>query len=156
MATQEYRIVTGEESEIHDEPHVQGSRITVRFIHELVESGDVDPKQVAEKYNLDIADVYEALAYYHNNPAEMRHVEQRHRGGSEGSGPPDLRDATRYLGVIDGVSVASGRKHRTRGSPPPGELRSRCRTYRLRPRTRERHGRHLDRGSIRCKKIGSS
>jgi uncharacterized protein (DUF433 family) len=79
MATQEYRIVAGEESEIHTEPHIQGSRITVRFVHELVAVEDLDPDEVAEKYNLDIADVYEALAYYHNNPAEMRDLEQRHR-----------------------------------------------------------------------------
>jgi uncharacterized protein (DUF433 family) len=33
---------------------------------------------VAERYNLDIADVYEALAYYHSNPEEMWRVEERH------------------------------------------------------------------------------
>ena len=33
---------------------------------------------LAERYNLDIADVYEALAYYHNNPEEMQRVEKRH------------------------------------------------------------------------------
>ena len=79
MATQEYRIVPGDESEIHDEPHILGSRITVRFVHELVEDADVKPERVATKYNLDIADVYEALAYYYNNPEEMREVETRHR-----------------------------------------------------------------------------
>lgn len=79
MATQEYRIVTGDDSEIHNEPHIQGSRITVRFVHELVEDEDLTAKDVAQRYDLDIADVYEALAYYHKNPAEMRRVEQRHQ-----------------------------------------------------------------------------
>lgn len=85
MATQEYRIVSGDKSEIHDEPHIEGSRITVRFIHELVEEADTKPERVAERYNLDIADVYEALAYSHNNPEEMRRVEQRHREAVEGA-----------------------------------------------------------------------
>ena len=83
MTTHEYRIVPGDESEIHDEPHIPGSRITVRFVHELVEDADVKPERVAAKYNLDIADVYEALAYYHNNPEEMREVETRHREAVE-------------------------------------------------------------------------
>ena len=28
-----YSIVPGEESEIHDEPHIEGSRITVRYVY---------------------------------------------------------------------------------------------------------------------------
>ncbi len=79
MATQEYRIVAANESEIHTEPHIRGSRLTVRFVHELVEEENVKPERVAEKYNVDIADVYEALAYYHSNPAEMREVEYHHQ-----------------------------------------------------------------------------
>lgn len=78
MATQEYRIVSGEESEIHNEPHIEGSRITVRDVYVRVEERGLSPERVAERYNLDIADIYEALAYYHNNPQEMREVEERH------------------------------------------------------------------------------
>ena len=78
MATQRNRIVSGSESTIHDEPHVEGSRITVRAIHERVEQEGIDPERVANGYNLDIADVYEALAYYHNNPKEMQQVAERH------------------------------------------------------------------------------
>lgn len=78
MATQEYRIVPGEESDIHDEPHIEGSRITVRDVYvRVTERGD-DPERLADRYNLDIADVYEALAYYHANPEEMARVENRH------------------------------------------------------------------------------
>lgn len=78
MATQQYRIVSGEESEIHDEPHVEGSRVTVRDVYVRVEQRGLSPERVAERYNLDIADIYEALAYYHNNPEEMQRVEKRH------------------------------------------------------------------------------
>ena len=78
MATQQYRIVSGQESEIHDEPHIEGSRITVWDVHVRVEERGLAPERVAERYNLDIADVYEALAYYHNRPEEMARVEKRH------------------------------------------------------------------------------
>jgi uncharacterized protein (DUF433 family) len=78
MATQQYRIVSAEDSEIHDEPHIEGSRVTVRDVHTRVEQRGLSPERVAERYNLDIADVYEALAYYHSNPEEMRRVEKRH------------------------------------------------------------------------------
>ena len=78
MATQEHRIVAGDDSALHDEPHIAGSRVTVRLVHELAEEADVAPETVAGRYDLDVADVYDALAYYHRNPAEMRRVEARH------------------------------------------------------------------------------
>jgi uncharacterized protein (DUF433 family) len=83
MATQEYRIVSGEASEIHNEPHIEGSRVTVRDVYVRVEQRGLSPERVAERYNLDIADVYEALAYYHNNPEEMQQVEKRHERAGE-------------------------------------------------------------------------
>lgn len=83
MATQQYTIVSAEDSEIHREPHIEGSRITVRDIHERVEGRGDPPERVAERYNLDIAEVYEALAYYHSNPEEMAAVEDRHEAAIE-------------------------------------------------------------------------
>ena len=60
-----------------DEPHVEGHRVSVRRIHALVEERGVEPRAVADSLGLDLADVYRALAYYHENPGEMREVEQR-------------------------------------------------------------------------------
>ena len=77
MATQEYRIVSGEDSDIHDEPHVQGSRITVRDIYARVEERGDSPATLADQFDLTVAEIYEALAYYHSNPDEMRRVEVR-------------------------------------------------------------------------------
>ena len=62
---------------VHDEPHIEGSRITVRHVYERVHGRGLRPETVAERYNLDIADVYHALAYYHEHPEEMREVERR-------------------------------------------------------------------------------
>jgi uncharacterized protein (DUF433 family) len=83
MATQQYRIVSSEDSQLHDEPHIEGSRITVRDVHERVEKRGVSPTRVAERYDLDVSTVYEALAYYHANPEEMRAVEARHERAVE-------------------------------------------------------------------------
>jgi len=79
MAKTEYRIVSGEESEIHDEPHIEGRRLTVRFVHDRVEGRGLDPGTVADRHDLDVADVYRALAYYHDHPEEMSKVERRRR-----------------------------------------------------------------------------
>lgn len=78
MAAQEvHGIVPGEASEIHDEPHIEGSRMTVWYVQQRVEERGLDPRTVADRHNLALADVYAALAYYHNHPAEMSEVERR-------------------------------------------------------------------------------
>lgn len=58
-----------------NEPHVRGRRISVRQVYALVEQRGEDPEAVADRYDLDVADVYHALAYYHDHPKEMRAVE---------------------------------------------------------------------------------
>jgi uncharacterized protein (DUF433 family) len=70
MTQQQARIVR----ELHDEPHIKGSRITVRYIHGRVEDRGLRPETVADRHNLDLADVYEALAYYHRHPEEMEEI----------------------------------------------------------------------------------
>ena len=60
-----------------DEPHVEGHRVSVRRIHALVEERGVEPRAVADSLGLDLADVYRALAYYHENPGEMNETELR-------------------------------------------------------------------------------
>lgn len=69
-------IVPGDESWVHDEPHIDGSRITVRYVRNQVEERGLRPETVADRYDLDIADVYAALTYYHNNTEEMHRVEE--------------------------------------------------------------------------------
>ena len=85
MAVTRHRIVSGDDSEIHDEPHIEGSRVTVLHIHERVENRGLRPETVAERLNLGLADVYDALAYYHRNPEEMQAVEERRQTVAEGS-----------------------------------------------------------------------
>lgn len=52
--------------------------MTVRQVHATVEEGDLRPETVADRHNLDLGEVCEALAYYHRNPEEMRAIEERH------------------------------------------------------------------------------
>lgn len=64
-------------TDLMDEPHVVGHRVSVRRIHALVEERDLDAQTVADRLGLDVSDVYRALAYYHDHPREMAEVEQR-------------------------------------------------------------------------------
>jgi uncharacterized protein (DUF433 family) len=73
MSQQSARIVR----EVHDEPHIKGSRVTVRHIYGRVHERGLQPETVANRLNLDIADVYRALAYYHEHPDEMAEVERQ-------------------------------------------------------------------------------
>ena len=83
--------------ELHDEPHLEGRRITVRFIKEQIEARGLDPRTVADRHDLDVADVYRALTYYYDHPEEMRQVEHRRQSAVEEhahltTDPDELRD----------------------------------------------------------------
>jgi Protein of unknown function (DUF433). len=94
-------VVSGDESAIHDEPHIRDRRITVSHIHALVEERGLDAQTVAERFDLTAAAVYHALAYYHDHPEEMRAVEEarreRHDAAAEDpriiTGPEELPDS---------------------------------------------------------------
>jgi len=79
MSEQMNTVISGGESEIHDEPHIRNRRITVSHIHALVEERGLDAQTVADRFDLTSSDVYHALAYYHDHPEEMRAVEERRR-----------------------------------------------------------------------------
>ena len=70
----ERRIV----QEMMDEPHVKGRRISVLQLRDRVEERGLEPRTVASRYELDVADVYRALAYYHEHPEEMQQIRERH------------------------------------------------------------------------------
>lgn len=79
MAQMARRIVSGEESDIHDEPHLEGRRVTVRRLHGLVEGAGRPAPEVAAELAVEPADVYAALRYYHEHPEEMQTVERQRR-----------------------------------------------------------------------------
>ncbi|QSG08972.1 putative antitoxin of wHTH fold [Halapricum desulfuricans] len=69
--------------ELHDEPHLEGRRITVQFLKEQVEERGLSPRTVADRHDLDVADVYRALTYYHDHPEEMRTIERQRQSAIE-------------------------------------------------------------------------
>lgn len=85
------------ERELMDEPHIAGRRISVLRIYDLVKSSGDSPEAVADTFDLDLADVYRALAYYYDHPDEMRAIrEDRERAfewatqQAESDRPPDV------------------------------------------------------------------
>lgn len=59
------------------EPRIEGRRVTVLHLYEQVEGRGLSPRTVAARHDLDVADVYRALAYYHEHPREMSEVRKR-------------------------------------------------------------------------------
>lgn len=95
MSQRVSRIVSGDESTVHHEPHIEGSRVTVRHVHARVEERGLRPASVADRLSLDVADVYEALAYYHRHTEEMAAFETRRQRAIESTPslePPTGRD----------------------------------------------------------------
>lgn len=76
MAQTSARIVSTQDT-LGGEPRIAGSRISVLQIYELVEGRGDAAETVAGRYNLDVADVYHALAYYHDNVGKMTEVRRR-------------------------------------------------------------------------------
>lgn len=72
MSQHETRIA----QDLLDEPHIQGRRIPVLTIVERVEGRGLGPQTVAERYDLDVAEVYSALLYYHDHPSEFEELRQ--------------------------------------------------------------------------------
>ena len=71
MAIQQYKLYSRRSPRRTRNPHLPGSRIIVRDIGQRVgERGD-SPVRIAERFDIDLAAVYEALAYYHGNSEEL-------------------------------------------------------------------------------------
>lgn len=96
MAERESRRIA---RDVLSEPHISGRRISVRQVYALVEERDVDPETIADRYDLDVADVYHALAYYHDHPREMRDVERERAAAMD-----EIRES---IDRPDGVDPAS-------------------------------------------------
>jgi uncharacterized protein (DUF433 family) len=75
MAQQAGRI----DHDLMDEPHVAGRRVSVLQLYEQVEGSGRHPADVAEQLDLDVGDVYAALAYYYEHLEEMAEIRDIHR-----------------------------------------------------------------------------
>ncbi len=59
------------------EPHIEGRRIPVLTLRTHVEERGEDPRAVAAQFDLEVADVYRALTYYHEHPDEMQEARKK-------------------------------------------------------------------------------
>jgi uncharacterized protein (DUF433 family) len=69
------------------DPRIDGTRIGVLHVHELVARGNHSPVDVADQLGISLGEVYSALAYYHEHPGEMREVRRSHEDAES-----DLRE----------------------------------------------------------------
>jgi len=60
------------------DPRIEGTRISVRHVYELVGQGDHQPVDIADQLDISLGEVYSALAYYHEQPDVMREVRRSH------------------------------------------------------------------------------
>ena len=61
------------------DPRIEGTRVGVLHVYELVVGGDHSAADVADQLDLSLGEVYSALAYYHEHPEEMRAVRKAHQ-----------------------------------------------------------------------------
>lgn len=58
------------------EPRLEGTRVGVLDIYELVVDGGYSPADVADQLDCSLSEIYTALAYYYEYPDEMRALRQ--------------------------------------------------------------------------------
>lgn len=58
------------------EPRIEGTRIGVLDVYELVVEGGHSPADAADQLDRSLGEIYTALAYYHEHPEEMRALRQ--------------------------------------------------------------------------------
>lgn len=59
------------------QPRIEGRRISVLQIVEWVHEEGMDPETVAAEFDLDMAEIYRALAYYYENIDSMETWRER-------------------------------------------------------------------------------
>ena len=76
MATQDTSRIVATDDVLGGKPRIEGRRLGVYYLREQVEGRGRDPHEVADEHDLDVADVYHALAYFYSHPEEMDRIEQ--------------------------------------------------------------------------------
>lgn len=61
------------------DPRIEGRRIGVLHVYRSHVQAHESPEEIAEDYDISLAEVHAALAYAFNNPDEIEALEQRNR-----------------------------------------------------------------------------
>ena len=67
---------------LHGHPRIDGTRIGVLHVYDMVVGG-AEPAEVADSLDIDLGRVYEALAYYYDNPDEMWDVRTQEEAATD-------------------------------------------------------------------------
>lgn len=59
------------------QPRLEGRRISVLQVVEMVLEADNSPEYVADQLGISLADVHAALSYYYDHPDEMEALRER-------------------------------------------------------------------------------
>lgn len=75
-------------------PRIAGARVGVLDIYELVTGGGYTPEDVADQLGFSLAEIYAALAHYHEHSEEMLELrrerdEMKSRHDEEALSPPE-------------------------------------------------------------------
>ncbi|MFB6141410.1 MAG: DUF433 domain-containing protein [Halosimplex sp.] len=65
------------------DPRIDGTRVGVLHVYELVVEGDYPPVDVADQLDISLGAVYSALAYYYEHPDEMRELRRENEAAME-------------------------------------------------------------------------
>lgn len=65
------------------EPRIDGTRVGVLHVYELVVEGGHSAAEIADQLDLSLGEIYSALAYYHEHPDEMREVRRQNAEAEE-------------------------------------------------------------------------
>lgn len=75
--------ITRNDDVLGGEPRIDGTRIGVRHVAARVIAGGRSPAHVADQFDISLAAVYEALAYYYAHIDELRELEQENNAAFE-------------------------------------------------------------------------
>jgi len=95
-----YNSIASDEDIMGGEPRVEGTRIAVRQIAEMLEKSESGIAVVANRLNITMVEAHESMAYYHSNPDEFRKIRaqrKREENGAEEhmiTSPRDLATLT--------------------------------------------------------------
>lgn len=98
--------IVATEDTLSGEPRIDGRRIGVLHIAARVIDKGERPEDVATDYDLDLADIHHALAYYYDCPQGMQHWRERKRAAGRRAQQQQL-DPEQYRHFFECLSATS-------------------------------------------------